>query len=82
MKIIKSIFFYPMMWLRKPFLLLGKLLGGLMFIVAILSFFIENFLKIVFMFAGFSFFFFLMNHFYDRILLWLNPEKTNLYLFQ
>ncbi|RNA65314.1 hypothetical protein CR163_008835 [Prosthecochloris sp. ZM_2] len=83
---LKSILFYPMMWLRGVFLLVGKILQGFFLLGLILVLFIaqgqEYFWTLVLMFAGGSFSFFLLTHFYDQILLRLNPTGKDLILVQ
>ena len=85
-KFIKAIFFYPLMWLRAPFLMVGKLLGGLFFLGALFALIFgqnqEHFWSMFLSFSGLSFFFYLLNQFYDQILLKLNPTGNKLYLSQ
>lgn len=86
MKTIKSILFYPLMWLRKPFLICGKLLGALFFIGGIIVFLgregQDGATSAYLQMFGLSFFFFILNIFYDQILLKLNPTDTVLILNQ
>lgn len=86
MNILKSIIFYPMMWLRGIFLLVGKVLQGLFLLGAIFILFAgqghDYFWTLFLTFSGFSFFFFLLTQFYDQILLKLNPTGNDLFLIQ
>lgn len=86
MKVLKSLIFYPMMWLRGIFLLAGKVLQVIFLLGAILILFAgqghDYFWTMLLTFSGFSFFFFLLTHFYDQILLKLNPTGNDLLLMQ
>jgi hypothetical protein len=86
MNILKSIIFYPMMWLRGIFLLVGKVLQGFFLLGALLILFAgrgqDYFWPMLLMCSGFSFFFFLLTQFYDQILLKLNPTGNDLFLIQ
>ncbi|WP_150467204.1 hypothetical protein [Francisella sp. SYW-9] len=80
-KIIMSIIFYLMMFFRKPFLLIGKFIGGIFFIGFLIAIF-SGPTKMVFIFLIFSFIFFMLCYFYDMILLKINPTRNDLYLSQ
>lgn len=86
MNIIKSLIFYPMLWLRTPVIMLGKIVGGLLFLGAVMVFFMEQdkegYWTMQLTFVGLSFFFFMLNQFYDHILLKLNPTDSELFLSQ
>lgn len=82
-KILKSIIFYPMLWLRGLFKLGFKiisvifLLGGIIFlIIGSEEMGMEN---IILAFVG-SFVFFIIGMLYDQILLKLNPTGNDLTL--
>ena len=77
MKLIKSIFFYPMMLIRGLFLTIGNFMGGI-FIIGFIVSFIAGHLKLEFLLIGFMFF--LITFFYDIILLKINPTDTELTL--
>lgn len=87
-KIIKSIIFYPMLWLRKIIKVVLKLLSGLSFLSAI-AYFVTGFIlkisvetmckKAVIMLI-LSFITFIISVLYDLILLKLNPTDTTLIL--
>lgn len=82
-KILKSIFFYPMMWLRGIMKLGFKLIsvGFVIFGVVSLGYGGETFTKVdsVLFFVG-GFVFFLVGMLYDQILLKLNPTSATLTL--
>ena len=86
LNVLKSILFYPMMWLRGIFLLVGRFLQGFFLLGLIMVIFIgrgqEYFWMLLFTFAGGSFSFFLLTRFYDQILLRLNPTGKDLILVQ
>ena len=86
MSLLKSIIFYPMMWLRVPFLMLGKFLAGIFLLGGILFLFIgsgvEGATGLIVTCFVLSFVFFLLNIFYDQILLKLNPTGNDLFLKQ
>ena len=86
MRILKAIIFYPMLWLRGIFLLVGRLIGGLFFLGFII-FMCAKLLGVEYvswwdvgLFGLFSFVIFLLLQFYDQILLWLNPTDNILIL--
>lgn len=88
MRFLKAIIFYPLLWLRGIFMLIGKIIGGLI----LLSFIICVAGKLLGMLpdeaswwdVGFiglvSFVIFLLLEFYDQILLKHNPTDTALIL--
>ena len=92
MNVLKSIIFYPMMWLRPIVILVGNGLAGFLLLGALLflaiSFFSggseedkATFMSVFILPAfGMSFFCFLVTFLYDRILLALNPTGVDLYL--
>lgn len=86
MNTLKSAIFYPMMWLRRPFLMFSKILGGLLFISALVLIFgdhnREGFWKMLIVSSGLSFFLFMLNQVYDQVLLKLNPTNHDLFLRQ
>ncbi len=83
-KLLRSTIFYPLFWLRKPFLLVGKVFGGFFFVGAVLVLFLvrgeEQFWSMFLTCTIMSFVFFMMNQFYDQILLKLNPTGSVLVL--
>ena len=72
--------FYPMLFLRKPFLAICNVLVGLLFIGFILSLIFGMPISAKICFISFSFILFLIGHFYDIILLKLNPTGSELTL--
>ena len=79
-KVLKSVVFYPMLWLRGIFRLVGKGLSGLFLLGLILGLFIHLSVGILILFGVFSLGFFLLTFFYDQILLKLNPTGNTLIL--
>jgi len=82
LKIIKSLAFYPLLWLRGLFLLISNFLTGMLLLGAIVCWVIGGEKVVVFMLLAHSFAIFLLAHFYDRLLLWLNPTGCDLTLYQ
>ena len=83
MTALKAILFYPMLFVRKPFMLLSKFIGIiLIFAFTMASIFggVPWTLKLFTL--GLAFALFLLRHFYDIILLKLNPTNTELTLQQ
>jgi len=88
MNFLKAIIFYPMMWLRKIFLAIGKMLSVLFFVMAIFVLVVglngedgvhwSLLLPVTFL----SFSSFLLTQFYDQVLIRLNPTGQDLYLMQ
>ncbi len=79
---VKVIIFYPMLWLRGLFLLASNILGGFFFIGGLISWIAGTDKWMILVGFGLSFTFFILRHFYDQILLKLNPTGQELYLFQ
>lgn len=86
MTVLKSVIFYPMMWLRVPFLMVGKFLAGILLIGGLVFLLLgggaEGANSIIIFSFGMSFLFFLLTIFYDQILLKLNPTGNDLFLKQ
>lgn len=80
-KILKSIVFYPLLWLRGIFKGISKFISGAFLLLFIISLFIKQMgLTVKIIFAFFSFIFFMLAFFYDQILLKLNPTGNVLIL--
>lgn len=83
-KMMKSMIFYPMLWLRGLITILLRMLSGLSFLVGLILvgalFGEEHYALILLLVFGQSFLFFLMAFFYDKILLKLNPTGVDLFL--
>ena len=87
MNFLKSIVFYPLLWLRKLFVAVGNFLAALFLILILFLIFAgdptkENHMRSILFSGGMSFFFFMLTHFYDRLLLVLNPTGRHLDLEQ
>lgn len=86
MKILKALIFYPMLWLRGIFLTIGSIASRLLLIIAIAVLLFTQSSQhnewVAYILFAASFGFFLLNHFYDLILLKLNPTDCELYLEQ
>lgn len=80
-KILKSVIFYPMLWLRGIFLSIGKFISGLFLLGLILGLLFRAPIGYLIGCGIFSFGSFLLTFFYDQILLKLNPTDTTLILF-
>ncbi|MBK2279822.1 hypothetical protein [Francisella philomiragia] len=80
-KFIISTIFYLMMFFRKPFLIIGKFIGGIFFLGFLIAIF-SGPTKMIFISLAFSFVFFMLCYFYDVILLKINPTNNDLYLSQ
>lgn len=79
----KAILFYPMLFVRKPFMLLSKFFGILLtcvFSVATMLGALPWTARLLML--GLAFALFLLRHFYDVILLNLNPTNIGLTLEQ
>lgn len=78
---VKSLFFYPMLFLRGIFLSVGNLISGLSCTISIVLLIAhmahdKETLGAFIGFFGASFFFFMLNQFYDQVLLKLNPTDN------
>lgn len=83
MKIIKSIIFYPMLWMRGVFITFGKIVSSIMLLGFIASLFIKEWpLSITLTYLGFGLGVFILMQYYDRIFLKLNPNDSTLILEQ
>jgi hypothetical protein len=80
-KIIISTIFYLMMFFRKPFLIVGKFIGGIFFLGFLIAIF-SGATQMIFACLIISFVFFMLCYFYDTLLLKLNPTNNDLYLSQ
>lgn len=78
--IISALIFYPMLFFRPFAQVFIRLTNGLMFLVVIISAIMGDADRIPLL-IGVMFVLFLIGHFYDWLLLRLNPERTNLILF-
>jgi len=86
MRVLKSLIFYPLLWLRGLFVLIGKVLGGFF----LLGFLLVGGLKlagelvvsgwIVAFYGVAGLLVFTLSEFYDQLLLWLNPTRRELLL--
>lgn len=79
-KAIISLIFYPMLWLRGLFQRIGNFLSGFFLLGLILGLFLHAPIGFLIGCGVFSFGFFLLTHFYDQILLKLNPTGNVLIL--
>jgi len=88
MKILKGIIFYPMLYLRGLLVSASKilsrffLLGSFIFLVVFLCGGGNITIKAAMFFGFFGFIIFMLGHFYDRILLKINPTGNELTLLQ
>lgn len=89
MDILKSLLFYPMLWLRVLLLGIGTILSGfllfatLLMVIAKLIFDINNMSWLrALMPAIMGFSIFMLMEFYDQILLKLTPNNYNLTLYK
>jgi hypothetical protein len=80
-KILKSVIFYPMLWLRGLFLRVGKFISGLFLLGLILGLLFRAPIGYLIGCGIFSLGSFLLTFFYDQILLKLNPTGNTLTLF-
>lgn len=83
MKLLKAALFYVLFYLRGLFMLAGRLLGGLLLLLCIVSLFIKSYpwyASVVLGVLGFATF--LLRQFYDQLLLKLNPTGNDLTLYQ
>ena len=80
-KLLKSLIFYPMLWLRGLFLGVGKFISGFFLLGLILGFLFHAHIGYLIGCGILSFGAFLLTFFYDQILLKLNPTGTTLTLF-
>lgn len=89
MNIIKTLFFYPLLWLRGIFLSIGKIVS----VICLLSSVLMVILKMIEQFstiewiqivptAAIGFGIFMLMEFYDQILLKLNPTGAELTLYK
>lgn len=79
-KILRSIVFYPMLWLRGLMLLVGKVLGGLFLIVGVVGFVAKFPMGLSILMIVLSIVTFVISFTYDLILLKLNPTGQTLVL--
>lgn len=83
MTALKAILFYPMLFVRKPFILLSKFIGIILIFVFTMASIFGGVSWTLKLFAiGLAFALFLLRHFYDVILLNLNPTNIDLTLEQ
>ena len=79
--VLKGIVFYPLLWLRGIVIKVGRLLAGLLLFAALLSLWVGDIpTKISIAWAVMSFALFLLCHFYDWVLIKLNPTDNILIL--
>lgn len=77
MKILKSILFFPLLWLRGLFIRIGRIIAGLFLFGAIGGFFMGDLPVTLPIVCGvMSFALFMLCEFYDWLLLKLNPTNT------
>jgi len=82
-KILKILLFYPLLWVRRLALGLERFFGGIFLLGFLMSFMIPDFpflATIVMIVMGVSSI--VICHFYDQVLLKLNPTDNELILFQ
>jgi hypothetical protein len=79
---LRSLIFYPMLWLRGISGLILMILGGLFLLGGIFTLIGIGLRFQTIMFFGFSFACFMIRQTYDQILLKLNPTGHELTLFQ
>lgn len=83
MTALKVIIFYPMLFVRKPFMFISKFIGIILIFVSIVASIFVGVPWTLKLFAlGLAFALFLLRHFYDVILLNLNPTNIELTLQQ
>ncbi len=83
MTALKAIIFYPMLFVRKPFIFLSKFIGIIMIFMFIMANILGGVSWTLKLFTlGLAFALFLLRHFYDVILLNLNPTNISLTLEQ
>ncbi|MGA9628423.1 MAG: hypothetical protein WBQ42_00025 [Candidatus Rickettsiella isopodorum] len=83
MTIFKAVLFYPMLFVRKPFIVVSKFFGILLtFVFAMTTILGALPWTARFLMLGLAFALFLLRHFYDVILLKLNPSNIDLSLYQ
>ncbi len=81
MGILKTVLFYPMLWLRGIFVRIGRLIAGILLLATIGLFFSPDIPWDKHVVIGaLSFGTFLLCEFYDRILLKLSPNDVNYFL--
>ncbi|CAK3333889.1 conserved hypothetical protein [Vibrio crassostreae] len=81
MNILKGVVFYPLLWLRGLLIRIGRLIAGLLLFSALLSALMGELpTQISITFAVMSFALFMLCHFYDWILIKLNPTDNILIL--
>ncbi len=81
MKILQSLLFYPLLWLRGLFIRVGRILAGLLLLGTVLSLFFGGVpVKATIAWAVMSFALFMLCHFYDVVLIKLNPTDNILLL--
>lgn len=79
--ILKNIIFYTLMFVRTPFMIIGKILGIFLLIFSLVCFLNNKDICGALMIA-ISFGTFMLRMFYDQILLKINPTNTDIYLSQ
>lgn len=77
---LRSLLFYPLLFLRGIFLNVSKFLIGLTFLAFITTLLFKAPSKMTIIFISISFSLFLLSFFYDLLLIKLNPTKTELTL--
>lgn len=83
MTALKAILFYPMLFVRTPFMLLSKFIGIILIFMFVMTSLFGGFSWTLKLFTlGLSFALFLLRYFYDIILLKLNPNNIALSLYQ
>lgn len=84
LKLLKSIIFYPMLWLRGVLLGICKIISGVFLLGFIVSLFYGKSapLSMKIILGVLSFIFFILSFWYDTLLLKLNPTDIELTLFQ
>lgn len=83
MRILKALLFYPLMLMRGIFLRVVHFFAGACLLFAIIGFFVSDsdiWFWAAYLAAGVVLE--AIAHFYDAILLWLNPTNSELVLFQ
>ena len=77
MIVLKAILFYPMLFVRKPFIVVSKFFGILLTFVSTMTTILGALPWTArLLMLGLAFVLFLLRHFYDVILLKLNPSSN------
>ncbi|HFU0470685.1 TPA: hypothetical protein ACGTTL_002458 [Vibrio parahaemolyticus] len=83
LNILKGIIFYPLLWLRGLLIKIGRFLAGFLLLAALVTAFLPEIDKaFTTILAVMSFTLFMLCHFYDWVLLKLNPTGHTLILEQ